>query len=206
MKKFTIFIYALFFLVAACNKPKDDPSVNNKGSASYSAGGSTFTWNEGSSNYTVDGAYSSTACFFAVFSSTPGSYSGGIYTFNFDVNNPPVSYAVGFSIPADSYPNFNFPLNTPLKFDFSGNYYGPLATSATVTFSYAPSINYARVINNCDSVQINIMFTRISNNTLDGTFSMNMNNEDSLKMTHDAQYDISATVNNGIFKNVPMEK
>ncbi|HUZ61173.1 MAG TPA: hypothetical protein VMU83_20525 [Hanamia sp.] len=189
MKKILIFICALSLLIA-CNKSKDNISII-KGTASYGAGGGTLFWNEGYyPDYKIDSINGNASCSLISFTSNIPFYSGKIYTFNFSQEGTglnPQNYGITFVVPADNYPSFKFPLNTPLIFNYySNSQYAALAQVPDIIFTSTESIGF------CDSAKVTITITNNSPTSITGNFTFSI-------------YSTLTGANgaaNGVFKNI----
>jgi hypothetical protein len=101
---------------------------------------------------------------------------------------------LNFIIPAQNYPNFSFPLNTPISFDCNTNFYKKLSANGTLIFS--PS----QVFIECDSVTVNLVITRNSKGTIDGTFSALLYT----RANNGTATSGTGVISNGVFTNVPI--
>lgn len=194
MKTFLLFLIALFG--CGCNKPKatDKPAtIIQKGTASYGAGAITNLWNSSYyPNYKIDTINGSTSCHLSNFKSNDG-YSGLIYMFYFYQSTTganPLVYGISFAIPADTYPSFNFPLNTPLSYYYNSTSYKSMASICGITFSASHAVSFF------DSANVSVTITKFSGSTIDGTFSCDF---------YTKIPPVTASARNGIFTNVPIK-
>lgn len=191
MKKILLFIFGIYLIGCSKQTAKDSPQIVSKGTASYGAGAITNSWNASYyPNYKVDSINGHTSCLLGNFRGD--DYSGLTYTFGFVQSGTgayPLIYGINFTIPDGPYTSFNFPLNTPLIFEYSPSHYKSIASVCSVTFSGTESLSFF------DSAKITVTFSRISNNSIDGTFSGDFYRE---------MPPATASLRNGVFANVPI--
>jgi hypothetical protein len=195
---------ALFVLVLfACKKSTNSPSGGQStydATVSYTASAQTLHWNDTAQQYQIDSILGSAECFENNFPKSSDSvFSGNVYEFDFEeqtaANSGITAYGVVFLIPGQNYPNFSFPLNTPIAIDLNSSFYQSLAINSFVIFSSSQAVDLV------DSASITLVITRNSNGTIDGTFSALY-----YTVVPNAPSPTGiGEVTNGVFKNVPLK-